>query len=82
MPANLVRGPTIRRNKRSALLLVAVQTAQDGGHLGGVLLLLLVLGPLRVLIGCLLRPVAVLLLDGKTFDVVCIHDLFDSLVVV
>ena len=46
------------------------------------MLFLFVFGPLGVLVGVLLRPVAILLLDRKPFHVVRVHDLLDSLVVV
>lgn len=46
------------------------------------MLLLLVFGPVGVLIGVLLRPIAILLLDREPLHVVRVHDLLDALVVV
>ena len=64
------------------LLLSTVKTAKNGGHLLRVLLLLLVLGPLWIQIRILLRPVIILLLNGKAVHVVGVHDMLDSFVVV
>ena len=82
LAAKLSGSPAVRGDKGSALLLIAIETAKDGRHLLRVLLLFFVLGPLGVLICSLLRPIAILLLNGETFDVVSIHDLLDALVVV
>ena len=68
--------------ERPPFLLSTVKTAKNGGHLLRVLFLLLVLGPLWIQIRILLRPIIIFLLDGEAVNVVGVHDMLDSFVVV
>ena len=73
---------TVGWEKCAALLSSTIQASKNGGHLLRVLLLLLVLGPFRVLIRVLLCPITILLLDGEAVDIISVHDLFNALIVV
>ncbi len=76
-----LRSHTIRCSQ-SFLFLFGIQTAQDCRHFLRILLFFLILGPFRVLITILLGPVSVFLLNFETFDIVFVHDLLNTLVIV